>query len=147
MQQPKAQQPEWSDLHRVLLAGDADDLPALRRILRELPVDAYGIVFIEVAAPIQISPIVAPRRIAVRWLVRTEAASDLPGATAPARGELLTRAVSGWVCEWMPAEPRGHERDAWTLWIGRAAGARVEELRRRLRRTLDTPGSTSAHRA
>jgi NADPH-dependent ferric siderophore reductase len=81
----------------VLLLGDSTDLAELDVILSTLPRDAYGQVFVEVASAVQVECLVTPARVAVTWLVReTEA-----GMTT--RGELLVRAVDGWLTEWAPA--------------------------------------------
>ena len=88
----------------VLAAGDAADLPALRDWLRALPEAAYGQVFIEVFAPIQIVPLPLPPRVSVTWLCREQRdASPRPGI-GRGRGEALASAVDAWCDEWLWAD-------------------------------------------
>lgn len=72
---------EW-----FLLAGDETALPAIARILENLPVTACGKVFIEIANHREELPLVAPRGISIRWLHRGNA---LAGST-----QLLADAIN-----------------------------------------------------
>ncbi|TXS48234.1 siderophore-interacting protein [Streptomyces sp. t39] len=72
---------------RYLLAGDITALPAIARWLEELPRDARGWVFAEVAGPGEEIALSAPDGFEVRWLHR----GDRPAGT----GDELARAVTG----------------------------------------------------
>lgn len=88
----------------VLAAGDAADLPSLREWLRGLPEGAYGQVFIEVFAPIQIVPLPLPAHVGVTWLCREQReVSPRPGI-GRGRGEALATAVDAWCDEWLWAD-------------------------------------------
>jgi NADPH-dependent ferric siderophore reductase len=91
----------------VLLAGDGADLRDLRALASALPADAYGQVYVEVAAAEQIERLDAPARVTVSWLVRAGAERVAP------RGALLTAAVEAWIAEWMPPGARDDRRIAW----------------------------------
>jgi NADPH-dependent ferric siderophore reductase len=113
----------------VLLAGDSADLPELRALIATLPQDAYGQVYVEVAAPVQVEPLATPVRVAVTWLVR-----ETP-AGLHARGELLARAVDAWTAEWLPAGVRDARRIAW---VGCAAAPAIADRFRTMRAQADT---------
>lgn len=122
----------------ILLVGDSTDLPALDAMLRDLPADTYGQVYVEVATGIQIRSLPAPPHVSVTWLCRDRAHSDLDvvprGVGAmPHRGELASRAIAAWVAEWQPDEPGDED---YALWIGCSASARVGRLYRTLRERL-----------
>ncbi len=91
-------------------------------ILATLPRDAYGQVFVEVASAVQIERLVTPARVAVTWLVRDTAAG------MAARGELLVRAVDGWLAEWAPAMD-----DRSIAWVGCSADPQVADRYRAIR--------------
>lgn len=61
-----------------LLAGDETALPAIARILEELPDDARGTALIEVEDAADELPLRAPAGIAVRWLHRRNAETASP---------------------------------------------------------------------
>lgn len=61
-----------------LLAGDETALPAIARILEELPADARGTALIEVEDEADELPLRAPSGVAVRWLHRRGAGSAGP---------------------------------------------------------------------
>ncbi|MEV0675453.1 siderophore-interacting protein [Actinosynnema sp. NPDC050436] len=63
---------------RYLLAGDITALPAIARWLEELPRDAAGWAFVEVAGPKEEVELAAPAGVEVRWLHRGE---DVPPGT------------------------------------------------------------------
>ena len=58
------------DAERILLAGDETAVPAIARILADLPADARGDAFLEVPHPDDASDLVAPAGVTVRWLPR-----------------------------------------------------------------------------
>ncbi len=138
----------------ILLVGDSADLPALGAMLRGLSADTYGQVYVEVATAIQIRALPAPVNVSVTWLCRDRATSALDviprgiGALAH-RGELASRAISAWVAEWQPCEPRepavlsdpdaSGTREDYVLWIGCSAGERISDFYRRLQQCLDEP--------
>ena len=122
---------------QVLLAGDTTDLAAIRRILAELPDDAYGQVYLEIVSPIQIRPIPRPDGVALTWLRRDLVPHGLL-EIAP-RGELIRSAVIAWVSEWMPEETT-EGRDDIYLWVGCTASPRVGTLYRELASRLSCGG-------
>ncbi|TPW75690.1 SIP domain-containing protein [Schumannella soli] len=118
---------------RVLFVGDSADLPALRRILADLPGDAYGQVFIEIASRIQIEPLLVPDAVSVSWLRRDLRCSRIDGL-AP-RGALAARALTAWASEWMPDDVDSEGAD-FALWVGCATSPRVDAAFRRLHASL-----------
>jgi NADPH-dependent ferric siderophore reductase len=118
----------------VLYVGDSADIPAIRQRLAELPSDAYGQVYLEVATRIQIQRWATPPGVSVTWLCRDRTSSVL-GHLVP-RGERAVRAASAWIAEWMP-EQAGEGVPEIQMWIGCAASARVDRLYRALRTRLD----------
>ncbi|GAA2234246.1 SIP domain-containing protein [Herbiconiux moechotypicola] len=122
----------------VLLAGDTGDLPSIRRILDELPDDAYGQVYLEIVSPIQIRPIDRPEGVSLTWLRRDLVPHGLR-EIAP-RGELIRSAVSAWVSEWMPEAP-AEGGDRIHLWVGCTASPRVGTLYRELASKLSSGAS------
>ncbi|MBO9578049.1 MAG: siderophore-interacting protein [Microbacteriaceae bacterium] len=85
-----------ADAEWLLVAGDDTALPAIARLLEELPADARGIVLIEVAEAAHRQALAERPGVDVRWLVRDGAqrggADD--GGAAP-HGALLLEAVRG----------------------------------------------------
>ena len=123
----------------VLLAGDTTDLQPIRRILSELPPGAYGQVYLEIVSPIQIRPIPTPEGVSLTWLRRDLVPHGLL-EIAP-RGELIRRAITAWVAEWMPeatSEAPSERADRIHLWIGCNASPRVGSLYRELASRLST---------
>jgi NADPH-dependent ferric siderophore reductase len=114
-----------------LLVGDGADLGTLRGIVDRLPVDAYGQIFVEVATRAQVRRWDVPAGMTVSWLRRDRVASLL-GGLAP-RGELVARAVTAWVAEWIPEE-RSDRALPYVLWIGCSASDQVDRLYRHLAR-------------
>jgi NADPH-dependent ferric siderophore reductase len=119
---------------RILIAGDFNDIVAIRRILSELAADAYGQVFIEILAPVQARRLDAPEGVTISWLVRAD--DDGFGYAAP-RGERISAAVRAWTAEWMPDELVTDERPI-LLWIGCTASPRVGRLYRELATRIRT---------
>lgn len=115
--------PEQTDTQgaHFFIAGDLSDLPLIRRMLERIPVDAYGQVYIEVAAAFQIVPLAAPTGITVTWLVAD---------SSPLRhraGDLTSRAVMAWVAEWTPEDPQAHEIP-YVMWIGGSTTTVIDRL-------------------
>lgn len=110
---------------RILIAGSVDDLPEMARMLRDLPDNAYGQVFVEVALADQVRELPAPPRVTVAWLVRSERRSAVASLVFADHGEALADAVTGWAAEWCVAdcEPRT------TVWIGCTDSPWVERAR------------------
>jgi len=110
---------------RILLAGGVDDLPEIIRMLEDLPENAYGQVFVEVALDEQVRPLPAPPRVTVTWLVRSARESAVAPLVFADHGEALAAAVTGWASEWCVAdcEPRT------AVWIGCADSPWVERAR------------------
>ena len=117
-----------------LLAGDGADLPQLQRAIERLPVDAYGQVFVEIAAPIQIRRLTAPERMTVTWLCRGSVAGR--GGRPHPRGARLVEAIRGWIAEWMP-EHRPEGGLPTVLWIGGAENDRINGLYEELAARFD----------
>lgn len=91
--------PLQHDATRVLFAGDASSVDALRAMLAALPICARGQVFVEVDDSEQIETLVSPGRVSVTWLAR-DRRSGAPGSgRACAPGEALERAVRAWLAE------------------------------------------------
>lgn len=120
----RCRRPEASGTH-FLLAGDSSDLDALEAVLADLPPDAYGQAFIEIASHDEARPLSTRDGIGVVWLCRDRAV-DRTGGWMP-RGALLVRAVLGWVAEWMPARGSRAGRPT-VMWIGCEANDRVDRL-------------------
>lgn len=127
--------PRDNDLH-VLLAGDSADVPTIRRMLRELPSDAYGQVIVEVAAPIQVVALPHPPGMTITWLHRAALTSDVRGAAGAVRGEAVSRALDAWVREWMPGASNAPETRL-LIWVGCSSSPRVGAVYRMLRGRLE----------
>jgi len=110
---------------RILIAGGAEDLVEIHRLLEELPENAYGQVFVEVAVQEQVRILPAPPRITVTWLVRSTRESAVASLVFADHGEALAQAVTGWAAEWCVAdcEPRT------SVWIGCTDSPWVERAR------------------
>jgi NADPH-dependent ferric siderophore reductase len=59
------------DAERLLLAGDETAVPAIARILADLPADARGDAFLEVPHDDDVHELPAPDGVTVRWLPRS----------------------------------------------------------------------------
>ncbi|MCU1407161.1 MAG: hypothetical protein JWQ43_3464 [Glaciihabitans sp.] len=128
----------------VMVAGDSRDLPAIRRILQQLPGDAYGQVFIEVVADVQVVPLDSPADVSVSWLRRDSTRAGNEHRTfGAARGEAIERAVLAWTREWLePGCQCGHA--PFYVWIGCAMSPSVDRLHVALRTMLGSPSEESA---
>ncbi|MGI5170381.1 siderophore-interacting protein [Spirillospora sp. CA-253888] len=100
---------------RYLFAGDITALPAIARHLEELPREAAGWAFIEVAGADDQIELSAPEGVQVRWLHRPPGADDQ-----------MERAIRA-----LPA-PDG---ERWFVWLAGEAGA-LKPLRRWVRDDL-----------
>lgn len=111
---------------RHLMAGDETALPALARILADLPAEARGVAIIEVQDENEVQDIENRTGVELRWLFRGDAR---PGSTTliedairtipgPAQGE----DVFAWIaCEFAAAQTiRAHLRQTWQLPKGRS---------------------------
>lgn len=117
-----------------MMAGDSRDIPALRRVLAQLPSDSYGQVFIEIVADVQIVPVAAPAGVSVSWLRRQGFGNDRR-AFGSARGETIERAVLAWTSEWI--EPGCQcEHAPFYVWVGCAMSPSVDRLHVALRTML-----------
>ncbi|MEU3032183.1 siderophore-interacting protein [Streptomyces incarnatus] len=103
---------------RYLLVGDITALPAIARWLEELPRDAKGWAFIEVAGAAEEIGLSAPAAVEVRWLHR----GDRPAGT----GDALVQAVTA-----VPVA----EGERLYAWIAGEAG-QIKPLRRWVRDEL-----------
>ncbi|MET9191841.1 siderophore-interacting protein [Streptomyces olivaceus] len=106
---------------RYLLVGDITALPAVACWLEQLPRDARGWAFVEVADATQEIPLAAPEGMEVHWLHR--------GTRAAGTGDLLERSVTA------IAVPEGERLYAW---IAGEAG-QIKPLRRWVRDVLRLP--------
>ncbi|NJP46800.1 siderophore-interacting protein [Actinacidiphila epipremni] len=103
---------------RYLLAGDITALPAIARWLEELPRDAKGWAFVEVARAAEEIELAPPRGVEVRWLHR--------GDRPPGTGGALARAVTALTV------PPGERLYAWMA----GEAGQVRPLRRWVRDEL-----------
>ncbi|GAA1340827.1 siderophore-interacting protein [Saccharothrix algeriensis] len=107
------------DYDRYVLAGDLTALPAIARWLEELPRDAAGWAFVEVADGAEEIPLDVPTGFEVTWLHR--------GATPPGTGTALADAVRATV--------KAAEGERLYVWVAGEAGA-IKPLRRWVRDDL-----------
>ncbi|MBK0421688.1 SIP domain-containing protein [Leucobacter sp. CSA2] len=122
-------------LECAIAAGDVTDLPALRDWLAALPREAYGQVFIEVFAEMQIEPLEVPAHVSVTWLCREKReASPRPGI-GRRRGEALAGAVEAWFDEWMWADADSVRHIE--LWMGARTSSVMQSYWAKLQRRLE----------
>ncbi len=124
---------------RVLIAGCSTDIPAICRMLRELPSGAYGQIYVEIASPVQVRRWAVPDGVVVTWLRRDEQ-GQASGAVLP-KGELLARAVSAWMAEWLTADD---PLVPGFVWLGGATSPRIDDLYDELSRRLGLMSSEPA---
>jgi len=114
--------PRRQSVVHVLIAGDQRDLAAIGAVVASLPSYAFGQVYVETDAGVDLPELSTPPRVTVTHLRRTaQLAVSAPGEEG--RGRLLATAVTGWVAEWMPQEPTPDRE--FGIWIGSGAGAVV----------------------
>lgn len=111
----------------VLVAGDEDDLPAIREVVASLPEDAYGHVFIEVPSAYPRTALLSPSRLAVTWLDRSTRFGSLQALVFANRGEALARALAGWATEWLACDD--DLEDAQLVWLGAEGNTAVGLVR------------------
>ncbi len=106
----------------TLLAGDETALPAIARILEEMPQHALGLAVIAVEDADEIQALDAPPGVEVRWLIRRGSAAN---GTCP-----LPDAVKA-------VQLDGNRVDT-LVWVG-CEFASFREIRRHLRKTICMP--------
>jgi hypothetical protein len=94
-----------------VIAGDLTELDSIRALLAGLPSTTYGQVLVETAESESVPSIMAPARVTVTRVVRTD---------FQAPGGAVSAALASWVAEWMPAEP-DPQREV-TIWVGARVG-------------------------
>jgi NADPH-dependent ferric siderophore reductase len=105
------------DAIRVLFAGDATSVPAIREMLAVLPICARGQVFVEVGSSDEVVELASPGRVTVTWLAR-DRRSGAPGSgLSCAPGEALGRAVRAWLGE-MYVDPEALATAEHLIWLG-----------------------------
>lgn len=146
----RAWQPAAS-LRRVLLAGDETAVPAIARILAELPADTVGDALLEVPGPQDRQLLSAPAGIGVRWLNRADraygaqlidavraTAAELSGTQLAAGHPLVAADPSAGDDEMLwdaPGEDAPRPAATTQVWIAAERGLVLE-----LRRTLASLG-------
>jgi NADPH-dependent ferric siderophore reductase len=120
---------------RVLIAGDAADLPDIVATLDALPDTAYGQVFVEAVHPDDVRPLAAPGRVTVTWLLRSTRSSGIGELVFADHGEAVARALVGWAGEWLVDD---QDPEPTVVWLGCAASPWIEQARVVLSE-LDTP--------
>lgn len=116
------------DADRLLLAGDETAVPAIGRILADLPADASGAAFLEVPTAADILPIDAPAGVEVTWLPREGGlvGSRLVPAVTAHLGAATARAV---VERELAAAlvPAGADEEIWETPTFSGAGEAIEQ--------------------
>lgn len=111
----------WSDLEgAVLLGGDAQNVPEMRRIAAALSPAAHLTVLVEVCGWEQVGVIDAGEG-RVSWLDRTIAGELRP------RGERLAAAIHAWCAEWACGDA-----PVCTVWLGARTPSRIVRMTRAL---------------
>jgi NADPH-dependent ferric siderophore reductase len=107
----------WCDLEgAVLLGGDAQNLPEMRRIAAALSPAAHVTVLVEVCGSAQVG-IIDAREGRVSWLDRT-----VDGGLRP-RGERLAQAIHAWCAEWACGDD-----PVCTVWLGARTPSRIVRM-------------------
>ncbi|MDK0523287.1 siderophore-interacting protein [Streptomyces sp. ML-6] len=107
---------------RLLIAGDDTAIPAIARLLEELPADTRGRVFIDVEHTSHAQELCGPAGVDVTWLPRNPSAPSHPGG--------LLEAIR--TMDWAKEE--------WFAWLAGEQSA-VQEIRRHLVRDRHMPKS------
>jgi hypothetical protein len=111
----------------VFLAGVPADLAEIEAMVAILPICSYGQIVVESD---EVLPVLSlPRRMQIR---RVPVAVD-PLTGEPAAGESLSRAVDGWIAEWMPSSSSG---SSFYAWVGCEGGPIAREAAQRIEHTL-----------
>lgn len=118
----------------VLAAGDASDITEIKQWLETLPPTAYGQVFIEVFAKIQIQSLPLPANINVTWLVREQRSESPRPGIGKERGEALMSAVDAWFDEWLWADSDSGRN--FNLWMGARTSTVMQSYWQHLDRRL-----------
>lgn len=111
----------------VFLAGVPADLAEIEAMVAILPICSYGQIVIE--SDQDLPALSLPRRMQIR---RVPVAVD-PLTGEPAAGESLSRAVDGWIAEWMPSSASG---SSFYAWVGREGGPIACDAAHRIEHTL-----------
>ncbi|MFT4307031.1 MAG: SIP domain-containing protein [Microbacterium sp.] len=94
-------EPDWDALTgAVLLAGDANDVPAMAAIAERVPESTHVTMLIESFATIQRHRVRVPEHVAVTWLIRDRQPCDPSPCAVRGRGERLAVGVYAWCAEW-----------------------------------------------
>ena len=119
----------------IIAAGDISDLPSLRDWLAVMPSQAYGQVFIEVFAEMQIEELETPENVSVTWLCREQREESPRPGLGRRRGEALATAVEAWFDEWMWADAQSMRHIE--LWMGARTSSVMQSYWARLQRRLE----------
>lgn len=111
----------------VFLAGVPADLAEIEAMVAILPICSYGQIVVE--SDEELPALSLPRRMQIR---RVPVAVD-PLTGEPAVGESLSRAVDGWIAEWMPSSASG---SSFYAWVGREGGPVACDAAQRIEHTL-----------
>ncbi len=111
----------------VFLAGVPADLAEIEAMVAILPICSYGQIVVE--SDEELPALSLPRRMQIR---RVPVAVD-PLTGEPAAGENLSRAVDGWIAEWMPSSASG---SSFYAWVGREGGPIACDAAHRIEHTL-----------
>ncbi|GAB3928695.1 hypothetical protein GCM10011575_13120 [Microlunatus endophyticus] len=99
----------------VCIIGTAEDLNDITCLVRGLPADAYGQIFIMGTAPAHPDAFACPARISTNWLPGDHVAAD----------RRLPAVLAAWAAEWMVGEPGDALRPV--IWVGQHACHRIAE--------------------
>ncbi|MEV7692534.1 SIP domain-containing protein [Microbacterium sp. NPDC089189] len=110
-------EPAWEHLTgAVLLAGDAQDVPAMLEIAERLHPDVAATILIEAFSTVQRYRLRVPGHVSVTWLVRDRQPCDPSPCGIRGRGERLAVGVYAWCAEWACAD--GADTVPCTVWLG-----------------------------
>lgn len=118
------------DVKQYLIAGDETVVGQIQSLLDALPALARGQVFVEVDDARGLPPLVAPGRVSVTWLSRSERLGAPGTGALCGRGVALEQAVRAWVGEMSVVDgdyPWADARHDFCAWIG-GAGTAITEL-------------------
>ncbi|MFH8250844.1 SIP domain-containing protein [Microbacterium sp. B2969] len=87
-----------------LITADESSLAELEALLATLPICSTGRVFVEIPDASWHADLVAPARMVVTWLDRSQRTGDPGTGRACAPGQALTRAVTAWANEMLCAD-------------------------------------------